>query len=147
VVHTLSSIQGPFACAFWQPASRKLWFARDSLGRRSMVLGLAPHGTIVVSSIAAPDPPEGLTGWWELRPGVYSAELTPGGVRLQRYPWVAGSAQASRSPRTSPLTWFRPCVTPRLPRLSRGCPGQCATSPAQRRPLRQCSAQLWRGDA
>lgn len=38
VVSALSGVEGPFAIAFWDERAKTLWFGRDRLGRRSLLV-------------------------------------------------------------------------------------------------------------
>lgn len=38
VVAALSGVEGPFAVAFWDERAKTLWFGRDRLGRRSLLV-------------------------------------------------------------------------------------------------------------
>ena len=53
----LSALEGPFACVVWDPVRKEIWFARDALGRRSLVAAWS-GSTLVVASVSC----EGL-GW------------------------------------------------------------------------------------
>lgn len=62
----LNTLRGPYALIYYQSASRKIWFARDPLGRRSLLIKKVAGG-IWLSSCT----PGGLTeelgeGWEEV---------------------------------------------------------------------------------
>lgn len=66
VVDTLSKIHGPWAFAFWHAEHKKLWFGRDPLGRRSLVVH-HEQTSFVLSSIASfPDQKETSPNWEEV---------------------------------------------------------------------------------
>lgn len=87
VVACLASVAGPWACIFWQPSTRSIWFGHDRIGRRSLLLGYSTVGGLAVSSVA-PACSQGSTHTWhwqELPPsGVYQLELTGRGGTLGR---------------------------------------------------------------
>ena len=56
----LSALEGPFACVVWDPVRKEIWFARDALGRRSLVAAWS-GSTLVVASVSC----EGM-GWCEI---------------------------------------------------------------------------------
>mmetsp|Transcript_95529 Transcript_95529/g.274045 ORF Transcript_95529/g.274045 Transcript_95529/m.274045 type:complete len:739 (+) Transcript_95529:58-2274(+) len=49
----LELVHGPFALAVWSPRRRALFFGRDKLGRRSLVVARSASGDVCVSSVAA----------------------------------------------------------------------------------------------
>ncbi|OTB06563.1 hypothetical protein M426DRAFT_9695 [Hypoxylon sp. CI-4A] len=95
VLNVLRSIDGPFAFLFYDAQSKRLYFGRDRLGRRSLLSNQAEDGdSISFSSIA--DIPA--TGWQEVEAnGIYSLDLktrlaTPRGFKLDsnltRHNWI-----------------------------------------------------------
>lgn len=54
VPELLSTIKGPWALVFWQAESRMLWFGRDALGRRSLLVHWPSQGDqrLVFSSVS-----------------------------------------------------------------------------------------------
>jgi asparagine synthetase B (glutamine-hydrolysing) len=38
IMHALQKIEGPFAFIFWHASTRRLWYGRDRLGRRSLLV-------------------------------------------------------------------------------------------------------------
>ncbi|KAK9835136.1 hypothetical protein WJX81_000522 [Elliptochloris bilobata] len=85
VTAALSALRGPWALVYWQASAHRLWFGRDSVGRRSLLVHY-PDTTccdLVITSVApgcssaAASAPQGTTGglaWQELQPGLYSFE-------------------------------------------------------------------------
>lgn len=50
----LSSLQGPWAVIYWQPSRNRLWFGRDPIGRRSLLVRVcADEGLALVSTAPA----------------------------------------------------------------------------------------------
>ncbi|GBF97063.1 hypothetical protein Rsub_09536 [Raphidocelis subcapitata] len=82
VLAVLSSLRGPWALVYWRADARRLWFGRDWLGRRSLLLHLpTPERPRFVLSSSAPLPPGSGTAaagkaaayqWQELEPRLYS---------------------------------------------------------------------------
>lgn len=69
----VSSIAGPFAFVFYDPQASKVWFARDFLGRRSLLHHVTENGAIILSSVA--DESIG-ANWTEVEAdGVYCIDL------------------------------------------------------------------------
>lgn len=74
IMKVLRSIDGPFAFVFFDRPSQRLYFGRDRLGRRSLLLRQAGE-CLVLSSIADSRDPE----WREVEAdGVYALELVGG---------------------------------------------------------------------
>ncbi|KAJ1932972.1 hypothetical protein FBU59_006188, partial [Linderina macrospora] len=72
ILDALREIEGPYAFVYFDQASQKLWFARDCLGRRSLVMH-ASKDAIIVSSVASGQLQE---GWREvLAQTVYCIDL------------------------------------------------------------------------
>uniref|UniRef100_A0A803L7R9 Asparagine synthetase domain-containing protein 1 n=1 Tax=Chenopodium quinoa TaxID=63459 RepID=A0A803L7R9_CHEQI len=103
----LSSIKGPWAAIYWQDASRTLWFGRDALGRRSLLVHwpTSEDSRLVLSSVSPastsqePDPEvEGrasnITYWEELPCGVYSIAIDATGAgaclagKIRKHEWM-----------------------------------------------------------
>ncbi|XP_021756673.1 asparagine synthetase domain-containing protein 1-like isoform X2 [Chenopodium quinoa] len=103
----LSSIKGPWAAIYWQAASRTLWFGRDALGRRSLLVHwpTSEDSRLVLSSVSPactsqePDSEvEGrasnITYWEELPCGVYSiaVDATEAGAclagKIRKHEWM-----------------------------------------------------------
>jgi asparagine synthetase B (glutamine-hydrolysing) len=57
VMRALVTVRGPYAVIFYAAASRRLYYARDTLARRSLLRHVSPQGGLVLSSVA---PAEGL---------------------------------------------------------------------------------------
>lgn len=76
----LARLHGPFAFVYWQAQHRRLWFGRDPLGRRSLLLhagldGGAATAPLLIASVAAIRTE---SGFWTEVPvgGVYSVDLS-----------------------------------------------------------------------
>ena len=91
VMSVLGSIEGPWSCIYWDNLTRSLWFGRDKMGRRSLLLGRAP-GSQVGFTVASVVPPccQGWD-WLELPPsGMFQLMLEPstGSGVLHHHPWL-----------------------------------------------------------
>ena len=51
VIDVFSSIAGPYAFVFYDARHQRVFYGRDALGRRSLVLTRGSHGDFIVSSI------------------------------------------------------------------------------------------------
>jgi asparagine synthetase B (glutamine-hydrolysing) len=105
--HTLSvlrSIQGPFAFVFYDAICKRLYYGRDRLGRRSLLINNPPNGqAISVSSIADALTPE----WKEVEAnGIYSMDINSHSLhqmRIEKDPWLpSGGADLVSARRNSP---------------------------------------------
>jgi asparagine synthetase B (glutamine-hydrolysing) len=104
VVELLSSFQGPWAIVFYHAVSRRLLFARDPLGRRSLLLGLSDD-SFQLASVS-----QGDATWTELAPrGLYALDLSAADdvVPLRLLPWPDSASDVdpnwSAFPRRVPL--------------------------------------------
>ncbi|KAJ2817102.1 hypothetical protein FBU31_006339, partial [Coemansia sp. 'formosensis'] len=52
IIRALSKIEGPYAFVYFDREQRKLWFARDYLGRRSLLVNKSCPSTLLISSVA-----------------------------------------------------------------------------------------------
>ncbi|KAJ1721081.1 hypothetical protein LPJ53_004350 [Coemansia erecta] len=89
VLRALRSIRGPYALAFLDRAASALWFARDPLGRRSLLVS-REHATggLMLSSVGGAAV-EGWSAWAEVRaPAVYRLDLAT--WALDEHPWAHG---------------------------------------------------------
>ncbi len=74
VIEALSSITGPAAFVFFDGNAQRLYYGRDSLGRRSLLRCAESHGGFALSSIA---PPQSTCAWSEVDAGnVYMLDLS-----------------------------------------------------------------------
>ncbi|KAK8044748.1 asparagine synthase-domain-containing protein [Apiospora rasikravindrae] len=95
IVNILRKIQGPFAFVFYDSVGHCLYFGRDRLGRRSLLVREEPDGQSLSFSSVADSP---ATGWEEVQAnGIYSVQFHPGpsgekpislGHRISRHEWV-----------------------------------------------------------
>lgn len=89
IMKVLRSIDGPFAFVFFDKPSKTLYFGRDRLGRRSLLLRLDQEG-LVLSSVAESKDPE----WKEVEAdGVYALELAeskPVLPPVEKLEWLQG---------------------------------------------------------
>lgn len=83
VIEVLSRIRGPWAVVFWQASTSTLWFGRDVMGRRSLLVQLpTPEsgGQLILASVPPLDSGISMESLKELPPGLYSLHL---GGKLQ----------------------------------------------------------------
>ncbi|KAJ2061406.1 hypothetical protein GGI17_003087 [Coemansia sp. S146] len=52
IIRAFSKIEGPYAFVYFDRKQRKLWFARDYLGRRSLLVNKSSPSTLLISSVA-----------------------------------------------------------------------------------------------
>ena len=82
----LSRVRGPWALVFFHQPSETLWFGRDVLGRRSLLLQRPRPDSprlLLSSSVPLAGP---LGCWEELPPGVYSLDLNAAALQVKRHP-------------------------------------------------------------
>jgi asparagine synthetase B (glutamine-hydrolysing) len=96
IMDTLQKIEGPFAFIFWHASTRRLWYGRDRLGRRSLLVRKPPQGepdvTCALSSCvghadALRDIRDSGAVWEEVPPmGIYCVHVDGlgGGASLKR---------------------------------------------------------------
>jgi asparagine synthetase B (glutamine-hydrolysing) len=88
VLEVLRGIEGPFAFVYYDASAGRVFFGRDRLGRRSLLMA-AVGGGLALCSIAAP----GEEGWREVEAdGVYV--VTVGQTVPKRHDWVVGEGAA-----------------------------------------------------
>lgn len=74
LVDVFSGITGPYAFVFYDAQHHRIFFGRDALGRRSLLIRRHPNATIVLSSISDPTEPG---DWVEVEAdGIYQLDLT-----------------------------------------------------------------------
>lgn len=116
ILDVFRSIEGPFAFVYYHAPSHKIFFARDRLGRRSLMTSDdADAGTLVISSISETCDPI----WKEVEPdGIYVLGLDSHDIvtseRVVRDPvrrdWlIDGQADFVSRSSPSPLSLFVPC--------------------------------------
>lgn len=94
ILNSLRNIDGPFAFLFYDARIQRLYFGRDRLGRRSLLINQAEDGNSISFSSVADVP----AGWVEVNAdGIYSLNLdtrlaTPDGLKLDthtiKHDWV-----------------------------------------------------------
>ncbi|KAK4146066.1 uncharacterized protein C8A04DRAFT_10072 [Dichotomopilus funicola] len=86
VLDVLRGIEGPFAFVFYDAVAGRVFFGRDRMGRRSLLMALREEGGLELCSVAG----ESCEGWKEVEAdGVYV--VTVGGdPDPVRYDWVVG---------------------------------------------------------
>ena len=65
VPELLSRLRGPWALAYWDAASRRLWFGRDAIGRRSLLVHWpdVSDGRFLLASVSVSGEP---AGYWQV---------------------------------------------------------------------------------
>lgn len=83
ILSIFSRIEGPYAFVFWQAATRKLWFGRDCLGRRSLLMH-RQSDLLLLSSVGLVS-----EAWEELAAnGIYCIDMTKErSDNIQLFPW------------------------------------------------------------
>lgn len=75
VLDVLQRIEGPYSIVFWQASTSRLWFARDCLGRRSLLWHnpTSDLDNFYLSSVASTAASTAETDFWEEVPanGIY----------------------------------------------------------------------------
>ncbi|GKB45627.1 asparagine synthetase domain-containing protein 1 isoform X1, partial [Tanacetum coccineum] len=123
VPELLSTIRGPWALIYWQESSKTIWFGRDALGRRSLLVHWPnkQDSRLMLSSVSPPyaingssdfgyeNRPSELNFWEELPCGVYSLSMSAsenlvGEVR--RHKWTDPLLEEL-------IKWERPFVEPK----------------------------------
>ena len=100
-IRAIASITGPYAFVFYDAQSRRVFYGRDTLGRRSLVTKRYGAGSLAISSV--PDATEA-DGWEEVEAdGVYMLDLERKAV--SHIPWTV---------RDRALTLPNPLVKPPL---------------------------------
>lgn len=110
ILSTLRKIQGPFAFVFYESVGQCLYYGRDRLGRRSLLMRDEPDGQSLSFSSVADSP---ASGWEEVQAnGIYSVQFRPEsfgekqtslGHQVSRHQWVeSGGADLVSARRASP---------------------------------------------
>lgn len=120
----VGNISGPFAFVFYDAKSQRLFFGRDRLGRRSLLIGKGPHEELILSSVCSGPTPG---GWEEVEAnGIYVLDLTTymrstknyakDGAFQQRFPFeirhlpwhsLSITSSSSASEQVTGLTWHK----------------------------------------
>ena len=86
VIQAIGSITGPYAFVFYDAENRRVFYGRDALGRRSLVVKRYGAGSLAISSV--PDASE-TDGWDEVEAdGIYMLDLE--GNEASHIPWTIG---------------------------------------------------------
>ena len=87
VVQAIGSITGPYAFVFYDAQSRRVFYGRDALGRRSLVMKRYGAGNLAISSVS--DATEA-DGWDEVEAdGVYMLDIERNAT--SHIPWAVGN--------------------------------------------------------
>ena len=124
VAATMAAVAGPWAMIYWQPG-RSIWFGRDAMGRRSLLLGRpeptagGANGALMITSVAPASCQNGGYRWMELPvTGMFELRLAgPGAGRLLHHPWPAGHSRTENMRLTPAL-----CVPPAAEETGGGGP-------------------------
>lgn len=91
VLSVFRSIEGPFAFVYYDNLSRSLYFGRDRLGRRSLMMKNTASGELILCSIAESQD----QSWTEIEAdGIYAIDLSsqvdalPVPWKLSKYEWL-----------------------------------------------------------
>ncbi|KAI5074270.1 hypothetical protein GOP47_0010231 [Adiantum capillus-veneris] len=118
----LSTIKGPWALVFWQAKSGILWFGRDVLGRRSLLIHwpCLNDQRLILSSVCPPFDyskststlfESGIFEYWEELPcGIYSIHINAGAIkniakRAVKHSW-------KNAVLIELIGWKRDCIEP-----------------------------------
>ena len=86
VIQAIGSITGPYAFVFYDAQSRRVFYGRDALGRRSLVMKRYGAGNLAISSVS--DATEA-DGWDEVEAdGLYMLDIE--GNATSHIPWDVG---------------------------------------------------------
>lgn len=100
LLNVFVNIEGPFAFVYYRASTKKIWFARDCLGRRSLLWYKSKNGPFMLSSVGKSNETENEDGTWEEVPanGIYCIDLndtaTDGdilsacGRSIKLHPWT-----------------------------------------------------------
>ncbi|XP_037079389.1 LOW QUALITY PROTEIN: asparagine synthetase domain-containing protein 1-like [Pollicipes pollicipes] len=159
VLSTLGLVRGPFAFVLWQPSSRRLWFGRDPLGRRSLLWNIGDGHrlprALTLTSVGTRQRPD-LTEVPCL--GVFHVHVPPDcrscdALQLRLHPWrhvdciPAPLADAVDAPLACPLRLdvnaalpepFEAAMLAAVRRRVTNLPPACATCLAGRRVTAPC---------
>ena len=77
ILSALQSIEGPFAFVYYKTSSKKIYFGRDCLGRRSLLWLRSDKGAFMLSSVGKAKTNQDDPDVWEEVPanGIYSIDL------------------------------------------------------------------------
>ena len=117
ILSVLRSIQGPFAFLYFDAPGQCLYFGRDRLGRRSLLLNQAPDGkSVALSSIAGVSNRD----WSEVEAdGIYTMTILPTptavggpvlGVQISRDDWMPSEGADLVSTRRLPPIFSATCL-------------------------------------
>lgn len=108
----LNRLEGPYAFVYYHAALRRMYFARDPLGRRSLLISLPSetNSSLYLASCAPSDVETGLENWEEVScEAVYALNLSD---INQKY-WNVSSSGPSRKPVIQQLTLTVTSLPPR----------------------------------
>lgn len=100
LLNVFVNIEGPFAFVYYRASTKKIWFARDCLGRRSLLWYKSKNGPFMLSSVGKANDTENENGIWEEVPanGIYCIDLNGAadgddvlsvcGRSMKLYPWT-----------------------------------------------------------
>ncbi|KAH6856336.1 asparagine synthase-domain-containing protein [Chaetomium sp. MPI-CAGE-AT-0009] len=90
VLDVLRGIEGPFAFVYYDAAVGRVFFGRDRLGRRSLLMAPTGHGGLALCSV----PGEAGEGWREVEAdGIYVVTVGED-ASPERYDWAVGENAA-----------------------------------------------------
>ncbi|KAJ0634454.1 putative asparagine synthase, rossmann-like alpha/beta/alpha sandwich, nucleophile aminohydrolase [Helianthus annuus] len=143
----LSKIKGPWALTYWQESSKTIWFGRDALGRRSLLIHRPniKDSRLMLSSVSPPyalhadfgseNGPGEPSFWEELPCGVYSLSMNASKMdgnwvcEVKRHDWLDPLLQEL-------IKWDRSLVEP-TPDVLSDVHKTCSNEQEQRAKLHQ----------
>ncbi|EEF50737.1 asparagine synthetase, putative [Ricinus communis] len=133
VLDVLSAIKGPWAVIYWQDSSKTLWFGRDALGRRSLLVhwptvkvprfllsSVSPFSYVDGSYDLEVEESTKPNFWEELPCGVYSLSVATSTVNgclageVKKHEWASSTL-------TELIKWERVSVEPKPQDLNFSC--------------------------
>ncbi|KAK3939492.1 asparagine synthase [Diplogelasinospora grovesii] len=93
ILSVLRSIEGPFAFVYYDAPSQTVYYGRDRLGRRSLMINAQDEGTLTLCSIAE----SGDASWKEVEAdGIYVLHLESSSALppVKRHDWITEQDQA-----------------------------------------------------
>ncbi|KAK0253447.1 hypothetical protein LTR91_013476 [Friedmanniomyces endolithicus] len=129
----LAQIVGPYALVYHDSSNDILYFGRDFLGRRSLLIRKTPDGALLVSSVAGAVSGQDETAWSEVEAdGLYYVDLRMSGTNcdsqyiVHKVPYYFASSGA-KAPGSSviPSLSLNRSIPPTYTRLNISAPAVC----------------------
>ncbi|KAK7203555.1 asparagine synthetase domain-containing protein 1 [Myxozyma melibiosi] len=98
VLKTVQCLRGEYAFVYYDAVERCVWWARDCIGRRSLLMNQTVPGELALSSVA-PFDAELCKDWIEVPGGsVYKIDLSAVGMPVTSFPWRHASDDLTDQP-------------------------------------------------